>query len=107
MMDPSPRERWDVWMVQAQRFARRENYIDALGRVRLVLREVDAAIEAASGDERASLERYKARAERRAAQIREAFDSWNAKIAARRQSWTDASDEEMKRPLPLGPGEHI
>ena len=107
MMDPSPRERWDVWMVQAQRFARRENYIDALGRVRLVLREVDAAIEAASGEERASLERFKARAERRAAQIRETFDAWNAKIAARRQTWTDAADEEMKRPLPLGPGEHI
>jgi heme oxygenase len=107
MMDPSPRERWDVWMVQAQRFARRENYIDALGRVRLVLREVDEAIESATGEERTSLERYRARAERRATQIRAAFEAWNAKIAARRQSWTDASDEEMKRPLPLGPGEHI
>ncbi|MCA9615746.1 MAG: hypothetical protein H6721_08310 [Sandaracinus sp.] len=107
MMDASPRERWDVWMVQAQRFARRENYIDALGRLRLVLGEVDAAIESAEAGERMSLERYKARVERRVAQIRAAFEAWNAKIAARRQSWTDAADDEMKRPLPLGPGEII
>lgn len=106
-MDASPRERWDVWMVQAQRFARRENYIDALGRLRLVLSEVDAALESDEGSERASLERYKARVERRVAQIRSAFEAWNAKIAARRQSWTDAAGDEMKRPLPLGPGELI
>lgn len=107
MKDASQRERWDVWMVQAQRFTRRENYIDALGRVRLVLREVDEAIETSSGEERAELERFRARADRRATQIRETFDAWNAKIAARRLSWVAAADEEMKRPLPLGPGELI
>ncbi|MBX3251592.1 MAG: hypothetical protein KF901_30715 [Myxococcales bacterium] len=107
MKDQSRRERWDVWMVQAQRFARRENYIDALGRFRLVLAEVDDAIEnELDPEELASLKRYRARADRRVAHTRAAFEAWNAAIAARRQKWTDEADQEMKRPLPLGPNEH-
>lgn len=107
MKDLSRRERWDVWMVQAQRFTRRENYIDALGRFRLVLAEVDAAIEDEQDPaELASLKRFRARAERRVNHTREAFEVWNAKIAARRQKWTDDAAQEMSRPLPLGPNEH-
>ncbi|HJL01679.1 MAG TPA: hypothetical protein RMH85_09485 [Polyangiaceae bacterium LLY-WYZ-15_(1-7)] len=108
MKDLTPRERWDVWMVQAQRFARRENYIDALGRLRLVLREVDEAV-AAEADPAAKkkLERFRHRVARRRDRIREKFETWNAAIAARRAQNTADAEQEMKRPLPLGPDEHI
>ncbi|MEM1413450.1 MAG: hypothetical protein AAGH15_01050 [Myxococcota bacterium] len=107
MKDVTPRERWDVWMVQAQRFAQRENYIDALGRIRAVLGEVDASLEGMEGDERVRLERFRARVVRREAKIRAQFDAWNTAIAARRQASIAAADEEMKQPLPYGPGEII
>ena len=105
MKDLTSRERWDVWMVQAERFARRENYIDALGRLRLILREVGETLETANDDERPKLLRFRARVERRRDTIRAKFEAWNAKIAARRQSWTEQADAEMKRPLPLAPDE--
>ncbi len=95
-------------MVQAERFARRENYIDALGRTRLVLSEIDAALAEADDDkERTELTRYRAYVERRMKTIREQFDAWNAKIAARRAQSIAQADEEMKRPLPYGPDERL
>ena len=108
MKDVSPRERWDVWMVQAQRFARRENYIDALGRARLVLAEVDTAISQTTDEtERTKLTRFRDRVERRMKAFRKQFDEWNAKIAARRADMIADAEEEMKRPLPYGPDERI
>ena len=103
----SDRDRWDVWMVQAQRFARRENFIDALGRTRLVLDELEGVLATLEGAERSKLERYHARVVRRRDAIQTAFDSWNAKIAARRQAASDNADAEMARPLPLGPGQIV
>ncbi|MEM9070212.1 MAG: hypothetical protein AAGE52_17025 [Myxococcota bacterium] len=101
------RERWDVWMVQAQRFARRENYIDALGRIRLVVEQVDDAIALAEESQRDKLQRYRDRVHRRMLAIRKQFDAWNAKIAERRAKATAEADAEMKRPLPIGPDELI
>ena len=108
MTDANLPERWNVWMVQAERFARRENYIDALGRTRLVLAEVDDAL-ASTQDEtqRAELVRFRAYVERRMKAIREQFDQWNAKIAARRAQSIAQAEEEMKRPLPYGPDERL
>lgn len=107
MKDLTARERWDIWMVQAQRFARRENYIDALGRARLVLSEVDASLLEASGDEKAKLERFRHRVQRRMQSFRKQFDAWNAQIAARRAASIANADAEMARPLPLGPDELV
>lgn len=107
MKDLKARERWDIWMVQAQRFARRENYIDALGRARMVLGEVDAVLQEASGDEKAKLERFRHRVHRRMESFRKQFDAWNAKIAARRAASIANADAEMARPLPLGPDELV
>ena len=107
MKDMKPRERWDVWMVQAQRFAARENYIDALGRVRLVVREVEEALTDARDTERARLQRFLHRVCRREERIRTQFEAWNAKIAARRQAAIADAADEMKRPLPYGPDEQI
>ncbi len=107
MKDLTSRERWDVWMVQAERFARRENYIDALGRLRLILNEVTAALKGASDADRSGLESFRARVERRHTAVRTKFEVWNAKIAKRRQLYTDQAGEEMQRPLPLGPDEFV
>jgi len=108
MKDVTPRERWDTWMVQAQRFARRENYIDALGRVRRVLAEVDATLaDEADAETKERLERFRHRVARRQQRIRDQFEAWNAKIAARRQASIAAADDEMKRPLPLAADEQI
>ena len=105
MKDITPRERWDVWMVQAQRFAQRENFIDALGRIRHVLREVDEALPTLGATEAKRLERFRARVVRREAKIQGDFESWNEAIAARRQAAIADADSEMTRPLPYGPGE--
>ena len=107
MKDLTARERWDIWMVQAQRFARRENYIDALGRARMVLGEVDGALADATDDEKPKLERFRHRVVRRIESFRKDFQAWNAKIAARRAASIANADAEMARPLPLGPDELI
>lgn len=95
-------------MVQAQKFAEREVYMEAMARADLVLREVDLAIAAAEEPAtRTRLERYRHRAERRKAKFREQFEIWNARIAARRSAATLHAADEMARPLPLGPSEPI
>jgi len=56
-------ERWAVWMVQARRFAERENFPDAVARVKLVRDAVRKAVgQATSATERARLEATLARA---------------------------------------------
>lgn len=108
MMDMKPRERWDAWMVQAQRFARRENYIDALGRVRRVLEEVQSAVDAETdAAELERLRRFAHRVEKRHQRIRDQFEAWNEKIRARRQAATDNAANEMACPMPIGPNEMI
>ncbi|MEM6956878.1 MAG: hypothetical protein AAF411_22655 [Myxococcota bacterium] len=108
MAELTQRERWDKWMVQAQAFAKRENYIDALARAQMVLDEVSAALKAEADPKEASrLRRYEARAQRRRDTFEESFDVWNAKIAARRAASTANAAEEMAAPLPLGPDELI
>ncbi len=106
MKDMTPLERWNVWLTQAQRFARRENYIDALGRARLAHEAVTEALaETEDETQQRRYARFKARVERRVAAIEKDFAEWNAKIAARRQAMIAAAEEEMARPLPLGPNE--
>ncbi len=108
MADFSSRERWDTWMVQAQKFAEREVYMEAMARADLVLQECDLAIaQAVEPELRTRLERYRYRAERRKAKFREQFEVWNARIAARRSAATLNAATEMARPLPLGPTEPI
>ncbi len=98
-------EQWDAWMVQAQNFAKRENYIDAMARAGLVIDAVEKALataqEGGADKEAARLTRYLARATRRQATFEADFHQWNEKIAARRAASTAASAEEMARPLPL------
>ena len=94
-------QRWGVWMVQARRFAERQNFLDAVARVRLVHDEVEAALgRAASPVQRARLERHLARAEEQLSSLQAQYDAWRSAIAERRQRTIDQAAEEMARPLP-------
>ena len=107
MAELTRQERWDKWMVQAQAFAAREHYIDAIARAQLVVDEVEDAVKGAAGTHKERLERYLRRAVRRQETFQASFDEWNAKIAARRAAATANAAAEMARPLPLGPDELI
>jgi hypothetical protein len=98
----SDEERWAVWMVQARRFAKRENFTDAVARTRLVRDAVREALgEATDPEQRGRLEQRLARAEEQLASMDSQYEAWRSAIAARRQQTIDQAEEEMARPLPV------
>ncbi|MGB3052785.1 MAG: hypothetical protein WBB42_17415 [Polyangiales bacterium] len=95
-------ERWAVWMVQARRFSERENFPDAVARVKLVRDAVQKAVaEATDATERARLESRLARATEQLGGMQSQYDAWRSEIATRRQHTIDQAAEEMARPLPV------
>lgn len=98
-------ERWAVWMVQARRFADRENFPDAVARIKLVRDAVRNAVgQATNATERARLESRLARANEQLDTMRSKYEAWRSKIAERRQHTIDQAAEEMARPLPVASG---
>ena len=95
-------ERWAVWTVQARRFASRENYTDAVARMKLVRGAVQEALgEATDPKQRARLERHLARADELLGTLQAKYQAWRSEIAKRRQHTIDQAAEEMARPLPV------
>ncbi|MGB5265856.1 MAG: hypothetical protein WBN30_04655 [Polyangiales bacterium] len=95
-------ERWAVWMVQARRFAERENFPDAVARMKLVRDAVRKAVgQATNASERMRLEATLARATEQLESMQSQYEAWHSKIAARRQHTIDQAAEEMARPLPV------
>jgi ElaB/YqjD/DUF883 family membrane-anchored ribosome-binding protein len=98
----SNEERWAVWMVQAHRFAKRENFTDAVARIKLVRDAVHQALAGATDPkQRERLELRLARAEEQLASMESQYDAWRSEIATRRQHTIDQAEEEMARPLPV------
>ena len=98
----SDEERWAVWMVQARRFAERENFPDAVARMRLVRDAVaKALVEATDARRRERLESELARADEQLAILESKSLAWRSQIATRRQATIDEAEEEMARPLPV------
>ncbi|UCF47153.1 MAG: hypothetical protein JSU89_08195 [Myxococcales bacterium] len=98
----SDEERWAVWMVQARRFAERQNFADAVARIKLVRDAVQRALgEVTDPKQQQRLERHRARAEEQLASMESQYDAWRSEIAARRQHTIDQAEEEMARPLPV------
>ena len=94
-------ERWAVWTVQAHNFAKRQNFTDAVARMRLVRDAVREALAQTTSDaERPRLERQLARAEEQLADLTAQYDAWRSRIAARRRHTIEHAAEEMERPLP-------
>ena len=95
------KERWTVWTIQARHFARRENFTDAVARMKLVQRSIEGALpEVADPAEKRRVEADLARANELLAELQADYDAWRSKIAARRQHTIDSAAEEMARPLP-------
>lgn len=98
----SDEERWAVWMVQAHRFAERENFTDAVARTKLVRDAVQQACSQATDPmQRQRLERHLARAEEQLASMESQHEAWRSEIVARRKNTIDRAEEEMARPLPV------
>ena len=98
----SNEERWAVWMVQAHRFAKRENFTDAVARTKLVRDAVHQALAGATDPkQRERLELRLARTEEQLASMESQYDAWRSEIATRRQHTIDQAEEEMARPLPV------
>ncbi|NCQ33883.1 hypothetical protein GW813_02150 [bacterium] len=95
MTDASRRESLNRMLVQARRFAERDNFIDAIARVEHVLSELEGA-----GEAFASL-RAVAQGDLEDLRARDAV--WAGAIAARRKATVDGAADEMARPLPLPP----
>ncbi len=101
----SDEERWAVWMVQARRFAERQNFPDAVARVKLVREAVANALRKASDPAQAvRLERHLARADEQLEELEAQHEEWRSAIAVRRQHTIDQAAEEMSRPLPTKSG---
>lgn len=97
----SEKERWAVWTVQARNFAKRENFPDAVARMKLVQRSIADALTGVTDDvQKARLEARLTQANEQLAELRSQYDAWHAEIAARRQHTIDSAEEEMARPLP-------
>lgn len=97
----SQTERWALWSVQARNFAKRENFIDAVARMKLVRSSIAEALAGvADSAQKARLEALLARANEQLADLQAQYDAWHAEIAARRQHTIDSAEEEMARPLP-------
>ena len=102
----SDEERWAVWMVQARHFAKRENYTDAVARMKLVRESVQQTLDRETDQmNRARLERHLARANELLPELQAQYEAWRSAIAARRQQTIDQAAEEMARPLPLAADE--
>jgi hypothetical protein len=97
----SEKERWAVWAVQARNFAKRENYTDAVARMKLVASSIEDALgEVTDSADRAWLEGFLARANEQLGDLEAEHESWRSQIAARRQQTIEDAAEEMARPLP-------
>ena len=97
----SEKERWAVWAVQARNFAKRENYTDAVARMKLVTSSIEDALgEVTDPTQKAWLEGFLARANEQLTDLEAEYESWRSQIAARRQQTIAGAAEEMARPLP-------
>ena len=89
-------------MVQARRFAERENFTDAVARMKLVQQAVRKSLGGTSDPtQRARLERHLARANEQLTSMESQYQAWRSQIAVRRQHTIDQAAEEMARPLPV------
>ncbi len=103
MTDVRDEQRWGVYLVQAQNFAKRENYVEAVSRAGLVVDEAEAALAGATGEDRERVAEVLLRARKLQKAYQASLDAWNARIAARRAKVIEGAEAEMARPLPNPP----
>lgn len=97
----SQQEEWAVCMAQAQRFAARENFFEAIGRARVVRDQVEATLASASDNrQKGRLERFLFQVKAELASLEEKQAAWNARLKDIRARSLAGAAEEMSRPLP-------
>jgi len=92
------RAEWSRMLVQAAHFADQDKTIDALGRARLCLSQIDQAIGALGGDEALATDR--ARAKRRVEAYAKLHADWQARTQARADLYVENEQEKYDAPLP-------
>lgn len=80
-----------VWLVQIERFLRRENYLDAIARAKRLVEEAQKALDADPSDEQAA-QLLALGSDRLAVATRE-FEERNEAVAARRLSGMRSASE--------------
>ncbi|MEM7447683.1 MAG: hypothetical protein AAF355_05515 [Myxococcota bacterium] len=100
-MDDKAEARWELYLVQARRFAEKETYLDAVERIRLVRDEVRHALDRESDNQiRDRLGRRLRRVESELTQLEGLLEQWRAQLSELKAQRRAGADEEMKRPLP-------
>ena len=87
-----------VWLNQAAAFAKRDNFYEAVSRLKYARSQIELMEGAA---DTASWAGLLGQIDAMIAEYGAALEAWTAKIAAGRQGRTDAAAEEMARPLPI------
>ena len=99
---------WDTWMVQANRFAKRENYLDAIGRMEHMLKDIHQASSTSTSEkDKTIIDNYRKRSKEQLNNFQKYFNLWNEKIRSRRMQAIHQASQETHKPLPLGPEEKI
>ncbi len=104
MKDVTPEERWAIQLVQAENFALRENFSEAVVRARRVLRDVESALRTeVDGSRRRQLERLRTQAAGRTQAFQAQYDAWNQALLERREATIQSAEAQMSAPLPVPP----
>ncbi len=91
------RKSWSRMLVQAAHFADLDNTIDALGRARLCLKDIDATIAALGEDETLAADRARARGRLEAYETLHA--EWQTRTQARADEFEQHEEERYDAPL--------
>ncbi len=97
----SQTERWATWAVQARNFAKRQNFTDAVARMKLVQASIQTSLaDVSDAGDKARLEAHLALANEQLAELEAQYEAWHSEISERRQHTIDSAAEEMSRPIP-------
>ena len=97
-------QEWNVVLTQARNFAERENYSDAVARMKELCESVSQTLGSLDDSkQRLKAEQFLALSERQLTNYQVQYDTWNNAIAERRQAVIDGAAEEMAWPQPNPP----
>ena len=104
LRDHRREQTWATWASQAQNFARRDNFVDAVARMRRLCEDVkDALAHAQDAAQRSDLASRLKWAEYELQQLERQEREWREAIAKRRAEQIAGAELDAARPLPSPP----
>ena len=95
-------QEWQVWLVQAQNFAKKENFADAVTRAKKTRDAIKASLASETdAAERTRKQAFLRRAETLLVRLEADFHAWNQAIADRRAERIAQAAAEQAEPLPI------